>query len=203
MLPDGAEWLSGERQAAVFAARVLRFSLGWWRERVGEGKKRRFGIDVGERADGSDDQEWELGPRAGGVEGHGLVRTPSTQGDTDRSAALAPQTDAELMPLAQPQSFQRFRSLRGPVTHVHGVSGRLYDVDEEHEDEYELDEMHLQNSDGRRVRWASKDDVRVIDSQSEDASSLYSGNGYGHAPTSFRRRSEEQHGLGVNLDGEA
>ena len=61
-IPHGAEWLRMGLFEMVFAGK--RYSMGWWRERRDMGKRRRFGVDVGGRADGSDDQDWELGPRA-------------------------------------------------------------------------------------------------------------------------------------------
>ncbi|EXJ94509.1 hypothetical protein A1O1_02905 [Capronia coronata CBS 617.96] len=60
-IPDGAEWLSAAQFAAIFGGQ--RYSMGWWRERRAAGKRRRFGVDLGDRADGGDDQDWELGDR--------------------------------------------------------------------------------------------------------------------------------------------
>ncbi|KEF55353.1 uncharacterized protein A1O9_08103 [Exophiala aquamarina CBS 119918] len=60
-IPEGAEWMRADQFKTLFGGK--RYSLGWWRERRGMGKRRRFGIDIGERADGDDDQDWELGHR--------------------------------------------------------------------------------------------------------------------------------------------
>lgn len=62
LIPDGAEWLRQSHFEDVFG-QGRRYSMGWWRERRSIGKRRRFGVDVGARADGSDDQDWELGDR--------------------------------------------------------------------------------------------------------------------------------------------
>jgi hypothetical protein len=61
VIDDGAEWFSKSHFGTVFGGR--RYSMGWWRERRHIGKRRRYGVDVGERADGADDQDWELGQR--------------------------------------------------------------------------------------------------------------------------------------------
>ena len=61
IIQEGAEWFSTSHFEMVFAGK--RYSMGWWRERPGLGKRRRHGVDVGPRADGSDDQDWELGKR--------------------------------------------------------------------------------------------------------------------------------------------
>ncbi|KAI1624870.1 hypothetical protein EDD37DRAFT_368042 [Exophiala viscosa] len=61
IIPDGAEWMPQLQFETVFGGQ--RYSMGWWRERGLIGKRRRFGVDVGVRADGPDDQEWELGSR--------------------------------------------------------------------------------------------------------------------------------------------
>ena len=61
VIKDGAEWLVPQLWDMVFAGK--RYSMGWWRERQGEGKRRRFGVDIGVRADGKDDEDWELGKR--------------------------------------------------------------------------------------------------------------------------------------------
>lgn len=61
LIPDGAEWMPQAQFETVFGGQ--KYSMGWWRERPDVGKRRRFGVDVGERADGGDDQDWELGPR--------------------------------------------------------------------------------------------------------------------------------------------
>lgn len=60
-IPPGAEWMSERDLRAVFAR--MRYSLGWWERGYGGGQRgegKRYGIDVG-RADGLDDQDWELG----------------------------------------------------------------------------------------------------------------------------------------------
>ncbi|EXJ84463.1 hypothetical protein A1O3_05131 [Capronia epimyces CBS 606.96] len=61
LIPDGAEWMPRAQFEMVFGGK--RYSMGWWRERKSLGKRRRFGVDVGARADGADDQDWELGER--------------------------------------------------------------------------------------------------------------------------------------------
>ena len=66
VIGDGAEWLVKELWELVFAGK--RYSMGWWRERGAVGRRRRFGVDVGARADGDDDQEWDLGKRGKGRE---------------------------------------------------------------------------------------------------------------------------------------
>jgi len=60
-IPEGAEWMRSDQFKSLFGGK--RYSMGWWRERRGLGKRRRFGVDIGERADGDDDQDWELGHR--------------------------------------------------------------------------------------------------------------------------------------------
>ena len=57
----GAEWMDAKTFARVFQGK--RYSMGWWRARPGTGKRRRFGVDVGARPDGKDDEDWELGQR--------------------------------------------------------------------------------------------------------------------------------------------
>lgn len=60
-IPHGAEWMSDKDLRAVFSK--MRYTLGWWRRGYGDGnrgERKRYGIDVG-RADGLDDQDWELG----------------------------------------------------------------------------------------------------------------------------------------------
>ncbi|ETN42224.1 uncharacterized protein HMPREF1541_04165 [Cyphellophora europaea CBS 101466] len=72
VIPVGAEWYQGHgrgrrrggggRWNTVFSGK--RFSSGWWAERRDRGRRRRWGVDVGDRADGSAaDEDWELGPR--------------------------------------------------------------------------------------------------------------------------------------------
>jgi hypothetical protein len=64
VIPVGAEWLGGGRKGAwglVFAGK--RYSMGWWREDHSRGRRRRWGIDVGERPDGDVEDDWELGKR--------------------------------------------------------------------------------------------------------------------------------------------
>ena len=94
-IAHGAEWLKMGLFEMVFAGK--RYSMGWWKERPQTGKRRRFGVDVGDRADGSDDQDWELGVRASensgvpfmaaqqeqGVGGRGRVMTAMGRGDRD------------------------------------------------------------------------------------------------------------------------
>lgn len=80
LIPAGAEWMRPDQFSIIFGGK--RYSTGWWRERAGIGKRRRFGVDVGERADGADDQDWELGPRkpdGGGFEGF-MIRGGDRQG---------------------------------------------------------------------------------------------------------------------------
>lgn len=60
-IPEGAEWMRSDQFKSLFGGK--RYSMGWWRERRGIGKRKRFGVDIGERADGNDDQDWELGDR--------------------------------------------------------------------------------------------------------------------------------------------
>lgn len=60
-IPHGAEWMSDRDLRAVFSK--MRYTLGWWKRGYGDDKRsdgKRYGIDVG-RADGLDDQDWELG----------------------------------------------------------------------------------------------------------------------------------------------
>ena len=76
ILPEGAEWSSDSELQHLLdsvdgAGRRMKYSLGWWKDRPEVGRTRRFGIDTGVRADGSDDQDWEIG-RRGGVKGKGL-----------------------------------------------------------------------------------------------------------------------------------
>ena len=62
-IPHGAEWMSDKKLRAVFSR--MRYTLGWWERGYGEDKRgdgKRYGIDVG-RADGLDDQDWELGQK--------------------------------------------------------------------------------------------------------------------------------------------
>lgn len=61
IIPDGAEWMKQGQFEIIFGGRM--YSMGWWRERRATGKRRRFGVDVGSRADGLDDQDWDLGAR--------------------------------------------------------------------------------------------------------------------------------------------
>lgn len=61
LIPDGAGWMPQRQFETVFGGK--RYSMGWWRESRQLGKRRRFGVDIGPRADGADDQEWELGDR--------------------------------------------------------------------------------------------------------------------------------------------
>lgn len=37
--------------------------MGWWRERKAQGRRRRWGVDVGEYPDGEAEQDWELGEK--------------------------------------------------------------------------------------------------------------------------------------------
>jgi hypothetical protein len=84
VVPVGAEWWGAEagsgtripvlgrgkaaltkeskgKWEVVFAGR--RYSMGWWKENPARGRmRRRFGVDVGERADGDED-DWMLGRR--------------------------------------------------------------------------------------------------------------------------------------------
>ena len=60
-IPHGTEWASDEDLKAVFSK--MRYTLGWWKRGYGNNKRiyeKRYGIDIG-RADGLDDQDWELG----------------------------------------------------------------------------------------------------------------------------------------------
>ncbi len=79
IIPDGAEWLPQPQFETVFGGK--RYSMGWWRERRAIGKRRRFGVDVGVRADGADDQDWELGERR--PEGPGFSDFMGRGGDRD------------------------------------------------------------------------------------------------------------------------
>ncbi len=83
IIHDGAEWFSQSHFELVFAGK--RYSMGWWRERPGIGKLRRYGVDIGPRADGSDDQDWSLGqrrPEGAGFSGF-MVPSLSLRGDRD------------------------------------------------------------------------------------------------------------------------
>lgn len=79
IIPDGAEWMPQSQFETAFGGR--RYSMGWWREQRAIGKRRRFGVDVGVRADGADDQEWELGQRR--PEGSGFADFMMRGGDRD------------------------------------------------------------------------------------------------------------------------
>ncbi|KAK5572487.1 hypothetical protein LTR43_002219 [Exophiala xenobiotica] len=79
IIPDGAEWMPQPQFETVFGGK--RYSMGWWRERRAIGKRRRFGVDVGVRADGADDQDWELGERR--PEGPGFSDFMRRGGDRD------------------------------------------------------------------------------------------------------------------------
>ncbi|KIW86029.1 hypothetical protein Z517_01423 [Fonsecaea pedrosoi CBS 271.37] len=79
IISNGAEWMPASQFATVFGGN--RYSMGWWRERRLIGKRRRFGVDVGARADGADDQDWELGSRR--PEGHGFSDFMMRGGDRD------------------------------------------------------------------------------------------------------------------------
>ncbi|KAJ9602873.1 hypothetical protein H2200_012653 [Cladophialophora chaetospira] len=81
IIDDGAEWFSTDHFEMVFAGKT--YSMGWWRERRAIGKRRRYGVDVGARADGSDDQDWELGGRRPEGEGFSGFMIPSSRGDRD------------------------------------------------------------------------------------------------------------------------
>ncbi|RMZ90682.1 hypothetical protein DV736_g2085, partial [Chaetothyriales sp. CBS 134916] len=59
VIPNDTEWLGLHGFELVFAGK--RYSMGWWRERKELGRPRRFGVDIGNRADGGDDEDWELG----------------------------------------------------------------------------------------------------------------------------------------------
>lgn len=76
VIPVGAEWLDARSRvrdgrgdgrdgkgewARVFVGRV--YSLGWWREKKAQGRRRRWGVDVGPYADGEAEQDWELGEK--------------------------------------------------------------------------------------------------------------------------------------------
>ncbi|KIY03779.1 uncharacterized protein Z520_00470 [Fonsecaea multimorphosa CBS 102226] len=79
IITDGAEWMRDSQFETVFGGK--RYSMGWWRERRLIGKRRRFGVDVGARADGADDQDWELGERR--PEGTGFNDFMMRGGDRD------------------------------------------------------------------------------------------------------------------------
>jgi hypothetical protein len=81
VIQDGAEWFSATHFGAVFAGK--RYSMGWWRERPALGKRRRYGVDIGPRADGSDDQDWELGERRPLGAGFSGFMVPNLRGDRD------------------------------------------------------------------------------------------------------------------------
>lgn len=61
----GRSGVAGNRASGawenIFAGR--RYSMGWWAATAKRGGRRRFGVDVGERADDGDEGEWELGKR--------------------------------------------------------------------------------------------------------------------------------------------
>jgi hypothetical protein len=79
IIVDGAEWKRQSEFELVFGGK--RYSMGWWREQRAIGKRRRYGVDVGARADGSDDQDWELGGRR--PEGPGFEDFMRRGGDRD------------------------------------------------------------------------------------------------------------------------
>jgi hypothetical protein len=101
-IPEGAEWMRSDQFKTLFGGK--RYSMGWWREQRGIGKRRRFGVDIGERADGDDDQEWELGHRrpegagfenfmmrgVGGREGRGEYTSLSAHGRRPSGAGPPP-----------------------------------------------------------------------------------------------------------------
>ena len=87
VIGDGAEWLVKELWELVFAGK--RYSMGWWRERGAVGRRRRFGVDVGARADGGDDQEWNLGRRGKGEEMRFWDRGGEAVGERERSRGRA------------------------------------------------------------------------------------------------------------------
>lgn len=89
IIDPGAEWFSASHFATVFGGK--RYSMGWWRERPALGKRRRFGVDVGVRADGADDQDWELGqrrPRDGVGFGDFMVHNEGATQRGDRDAMM-------------------------------------------------------------------------------------------------------------------
>ena len=81
-IAHGAEWLKMGLFEMVFAGK--RYSMGWWRERPNTGKRRRFGVDIGHRADGNDDQDWDLGPRASYNSAMPFMNEPAIRGRGDR-----------------------------------------------------------------------------------------------------------------------
>ena len=81
-IAHGAEWLKMGLFEMVFAGK--RYSMGWWRQQPNIGKRRRFGVDVGQRANGNDDQDWELGPRASDNSGMPFMVPERMRGRGDR-----------------------------------------------------------------------------------------------------------------------
>ena len=84
LIQEGAEWFSQSQFEMVFGGK--RYSMGWWRERRLIGKRRRYGVDIGPRADGSDDQDWELGgrrPEGGGFSDFMMPDARGRRGDRD------------------------------------------------------------------------------------------------------------------------
>ncbi|ETI21323.1 hypothetical protein G647_07669 [Cladophialophora carrionii CBS 160.54] len=96
IIDDGAEWFSTTQFEGVFAGR--RYSMGWWRERPALGKRRRYGVDVGIRADGSDDQDWELGSRRPRSAAFSGFMDPKLRGDRDGRGGYARGSDREPSP---------------------------------------------------------------------------------------------------------
>ncbi|EHY52670.1 hypothetical protein ABEF92_004002 [Exophiala dermatitidis] len=82
LIPDGAEWMPPKQFAAIFGAGA-RYSMGWWREQKWRGRRRRFGVDIGPRADGADDQDWELGELRRRRPRSGSSRAAGQAGDGD------------------------------------------------------------------------------------------------------------------------
>lgn len=144
IIPEGSEWASNAELERIFNAadgsgRRMKYSLGWWKERpeIPTRITKRFGIDVGARADGLDDQDWEIGKR-GGVRGSGLgwsdfmmrnwskasfgrgsrVRVVQPEDVTEeglymRGALSGPQSPEDDVDDGQQQRVERFSSLRG------------------------------------------------------------------------------------------
>lgn len=103
IIPDGAEWMPESQFETVFGGK--RYSMGWWRERKLIGKRRRFGVDVGARADGRDDEDWELGERR--PEGPGFGDFMMRGGDRDGRGEYSRFGGANPDPAAMEAGFPR------------------------------------------------------------------------------------------------
>ncbi|KIX08282.1 uncharacterized protein Z518_02938 [Rhinocladiella mackenziei CBS 650.93] len=121
IIPDGAEWMPQSQFETLFGGK--RYSMGWWRERKSIGKRRRFGVDVGARADGADDQDWELGERR--PEGQGfsdfMMRGGDRDGRGEYSRFGAPSPDPAAMDAGFPQDPPGPSVTRPPMASGMGI----------------------------------------------------------------------------------